>query len=137
MRIDFIVTGRAVPQGGLRIIPLPDGKRILAPNNSASLNPWRKRVRNAAKYAMRLANAEVFGPDIPVYVQIQFCFLRPKSTDRVFPTVKPDIDKLERAVLDSLTGVVYADDSQVVWVNKKKRYEDFQRVEIRVEKMGC
>lgn len=135
MRIDFIVTGRAVPQGGLRIIPLPDGRRVLAPNNSASLNPWRKRVRQAAKAAMRQAKSEPFGPEIPVYVQIQFCFLRPKSVDRVHPTVKPDIDKLERAVLDSLTGVVFADDAQVVWVSKKKRYEDFQRVEIRVEKM--
>lgn len=130
-----MVCGRAIPQGGLRIVPLRDGRRVLAPNNSASLNPWRKKVRNAAKAAMRTASAKLFGPEIPVYVQMQFCFLRPKSTDRVFPTVKPDIDKLERAVLDSLTGVVFHDDSQVVWVNKKKRYEDFQRVEIRVEAM--
>src|SRR5216683_2017912 len=106
-RIDFVVCGRAIPQGGLRIIPLPDGKRILAPNNSAKLNPWRKKVREAAKAAMRDAAWEMFGPEIPLCAQLQFCFLRPKSTDRRFPTVKPDIDKLERAILDSLTGIVW------------------------------
>ena len=135
-RIDFVVCGRAIPQGGLRIIPLPDGKRILAPNNSAKLNPWRKKVREAAKAAMRDAAWEMFGPEIPLCAQLQFCFLRPKSTDRRFPTVKPDIDKLERAILDSLTGIVWTDDAQVVRVTKAKHYGEFQRVEIRVERMG-
>ena len=34
---------------------------------------------------------------------------------------RPDIDKLERAILDSLTGVIWEDDSQVIKVYKHKR----------------
>ena len=34
---------------------------------------------------------------------------------------KPDIDKLLRALLDAMTGVVYVDDSQVacIWATKE------------------
>lgn len=33
---------------------------------------------------------------------------------------RPDLDKLQRAVLDALTGVVYVDDSQVVMIEASK-----------------
>jgi Holliday junction resolvase RusA-like endonuclease len=35
---------------------------------------------------------------------------------------KPDIDKLLRAVLDPLTGIVMVDDSRVAYVTASKRY---------------
>lgn len=39
-----------------------------------------------------------------------------------YPTKVPDIDKLLRAVLDSLTHVVYVDDAQVIEVMASKRF---------------
>jgi Holliday junction resolvase RusA-like endonuclease len=47
--------------------------------------------------------------------------LRPDAP--IWVTSKPDIDKLERALLDGMTAVVYVDDDQVVAVRKAKRYE--------------
>jgi Holliday junction resolvase RusA-like endonuclease len=135
-RLDFIVRGRPIPQGGLRIIPLPGGKRILAPNNSAKLNPWRKRIGKAAKAAMRSAQWQCFAGDAAVYVQLQFCFRKPKTADRAHPTVKPDIDKLVRSCLDALTGIVWVDDSQVVHLTTRKHYAEFERVEVRVERIA-
>jgi Holliday junction resolvase RusA-like endonuclease len=39
-------------------------------------------------------------------------------------SVKPDIDKLSRSVLDCLSGRIIKDDSQVVILNARKEYTD-------------
>lgn len=80
-----------------------------------------------------------FGTPAPtreaVAVALRFGLPRPKghwgtgrNADRLkpsapaWPATKPDVDKLERAVLDALTGVLWADDSQVVMLSADKVY---------------
>lgn len=58
----------------------------------------------------------------PVRVELVFYFKRPKSVKRELPSVKPDIDKLCRTVLDAATGLLFKDDSQVVILNARKEY---------------
>ena len=59
----------------------------------------------------------------PVRVSLVFFIERPKSVKREHPSVRPDIDKLARAVLDGLTTAgVYSDDSQVVDLTASKVY---------------
>lgn len=41
-----------------------------------------------------------------------------------YPDMMPDIDKLTRSILDSLTGVVYVDDGQVVRLGVEKLWTD-------------
>jgi Holliday junction resolvase RusA-like endonuclease len=41
---------------------------------------------------------------------------------KIFCDKKPDIDKLIRSTFDSMTGVLYRDDSQVVQVRATKVY---------------
>lgn len=53
------------------------------------------------------------------------------------PATRPDVDKMVRHTLDALTGVIYADDGQVVDLLASKRYvehgeEPRQEVEITV-----
>ena len=58
-----------------------------------------------------------------VALTLIFRFLRPASAKkRPKPTVKPDIDKTTRAVLDALTGIVYRTDAQVTSVFAQKVY---------------
>jgi Holliday junction resolvase RusA-like endonuclease len=47
--------------------------------------------------------------------------LLPRFAD-AWPASRPDVDKLARAVLDALTGVLYRDDGQVVTLDVTKRY---------------
>ena len=82
-------------------------------------------MKGAAEQAVTIAGwARVAGP---VELEIMFYLDRPSSVSTVkrpHPTVPPDIDKLIRAVQDSLTGVVYEDDSQVIRVLAWKVYAD-------------
>jgi crossover junction endodeoxyribonuclease RusA len=60
----------------------------------------------------------------PIAVGLEFVLYRPVSTPKSKTppaTKKPDIDKLERAVLDALTHVIWTDDAQVTIVLKRKR----------------
>jgi crossover junction endodeoxyribonuclease RusA len=62
-----------------------------------------------------------------VEVRILFGILRPESVParkRPHPTVKPDVDKLTRAVFDAISSVLYRDDAQVVHLQVRKRYVD-------------
>lgn len=51
------------------------------------------------------------------------------------PATRPDVDKMVRHTLDALTGVIYADDGQVVELLASKHYADDQlppRAEVEV-----
>lgn len=43
---------------------------------------------------------------------------------RVLPRKKPDVDNIAKCILDSLNGIAYRDDSQVVECTVKKVYGD-------------
>ncbi|HAT4312925.1 TPA: RusA family crossover junction endodeoxyribonuclease [Clostridium perfringens] len=49
------------------------------------------------------------------------------------PTKKPDADNIGKIILDSLNGIAYKDDSQIVDLSVIKRYtEDDERVEFNL-----
>jgi Holliday junction resolvase RusA-like endonuclease len=54
----------------------------------------------------------------------------PRASAPRLPATRPDIDKLLRAVLDALTGLVFVDDGQVVTVNMAKEYANVTGVEL-------
>ncbi|HGM1282915.1 TPA: RusA family crossover junction endodeoxyribonuclease [Clostridioides difficile] len=49
------------------------------------------------------------------------------------PSKKPDLDNIIKSVADSLNGIAYKDDSQIVEVVSKKYYSDKPRVEVELE----
>ena len=50
-----------------------------------------------------------------------------------YPTpTKPDLDKLERAIGDALTGIVFRDDSQIAWWSVWKVYGEPARAHIEI-----
>lgn len=121
----FFVKGRPVPQGSLKFI---HGRPIHA--RATDLAVWRADIAR---------NAELFGfkpITSAVRVEMDFVMSKPKSAKRMFPSVKPDLDKLIRAVLDGLTGVAYEDDSQVVLIKSTKTYGETQGVWIKIEQIG-
>jgi Holliday junction resolvase RusA-like endonuclease len=51
-------------------------------------------------------------------------------------TSKPDIDNLQKALLDGMNGAVFRDDSQIVRAFTTKIYSDKPGVDVRVEAFG-
>lgn len=111
----LFVPGDAAPQGSKRHVGR--GRMV---ESSKAVGPWRERVALAAhQHGWTLAPAGV-----PVAVELVFVRPRPVSAPkRRTPAAvrKPDLDKLARAVLDALTGIAWADDSQVVDLRASKR----------------
>ena len=84
----------------------------------------------------QVGDLAVIERQIPVCVRMDFYLARPATLAKRFkrPTKKPDIDKLIRAIFDSLTGTIITDDSQIVELLVGKWYGAPERVEIFVTK---
>lgn len=107
----------------LPVAPVPQGSMSvfhgrIVHSKSKELHAYRKLISDVAVQHFRepLAGG--------VRVELRFIIARPKTVVRDRPSVKPDLDKLVRAVLDGLTGVAYFDDAQVTAVQATKRYGD-------------
>lgn len=120
----FFVRGRPVPQGSLKFI---QGRPIHV--RATDLALWRADI---ARNAQEAGYKPVSGA---VRVTILFEMKAPKTVTRKYPHVKPDLDKLVRAVLDGLTGVAYDDDSQVVFIEASKCYSYQEGAWIRIENL--
>jgi len=125
LKNSFFVKGRPVPQGSMKFIR----PGVMIHSRSQDLALWRADIaRNAELFGFKpIASA--------VKVELDFVMARPKSSKRIFPSVKPDLDKLIRAVLDGLTGVAYEDDSQVILIQSSKTYGEKQGVWIGIEQI--
>ena len=110
----FFVPGVPAPQGSKRYV----GNGVMV-ESSKALAPWRKTV---AANARRSWTTDPL--DGPVALDLEFVMRRPKAwgKNRHDPmTQRPDVDKLARAILDAITGVLVLDDSQVTTLTAHKR----------------
>lgn len=119
--LDFFAEGTPVPQGSKNAY-VRGGRAVLVDANTC-LKPWRATVRDAAEAAIAEVGWETL--DEPCRVYLAFTMPSPQRPRWDVPAVKPDLDKLTRAVFDALTDAgVWRDDSRVVEMRVTKRYED-------------
>ncbi len=116
------VPGTPAPQGSMRAFVVAGRARVTADNQRTT--PWRAEIASAVR---NVVGNTIPYPDGPVALTLQFIMPRRASEPkRVTPAHvrKPDIDKLQRACLYALTGVLVRDDSQVVEIHAHKRTAD-------------
>jgi len=102
------------PKGTTKMLHSKKGK-------GRTVAQWRKEAKEVAFLAMRGKKLI----DGPVSVQVTFYLKRPASKpDDLFPSRKPDLDKLCRALGDALEGVVITQDSRIVHWYASKWYAD-------------
>lgn len=123
----FTIDGRCPTKGSTRSF-LKGGKVVTIADN-VRLAKWTKD----AKWAARAAGVPLLYKPHGVTLDVRVEFKRPKTAKQQQPTVRPDLDKCLRAVLDALTGVAYADDAQVVAVTTSKAYGPCDCVIVNVE----
>lgn len=118
------INGIPAPQGSKRHVGM--GRMIEA---CKALKPWREQIIADSQANDRVPK----GLDEAVSISLVFLFTRPKAhfnskgalklSAPEYKTTKPDIDKLARAVLDSLTlAGVFRDDALVYSLAASKRY---------------
>jgi Holliday junction resolvase RusA-like endonuclease len=115
--VSLSVTGNPASQGSHAIMY---GRIVQV--NSSKHKAWRKAIVQEAIATL----PDDWKPiDEPCELIVNFYLPKPKTVDRQLPSVSPDLDKLIRAVGDSLTdsGVV-TDDSRIVRISARKLYAE-------------
>lgn len=122
--LEVFIPGKPAAQGSKRHV---GGGRLV--EQSKAVAPWRTLV------AWHVAQEWTAAPlDGPIDLEVEFVMPRPSATPkrRTPPAIRrPDVDKLLRALLDAVTGVLWRDDSQVVQVFMTKRIAELG------EQPGC
>ena len=115
--VSLSVTGDPASQGSHAIM-----RGRIVQVNSTKHKAWRKAIVQEAIATL----PDDWQPiDEPCELIVNFYMPKPASVKRSLPTVSPDLDKLIRAVGDSLTdsGIVI-DDSRIVRISARKLYAE-------------
>lgn len=148
--IEFTVLGQPATAGSKRGIPYekkgkfkangkPElGVRVIHDNER--FESWSQACKQEA---LRAAAGRFI--DGPILLMVQIIRPRPKGHFRTgknslqvrdaapgYPDTKPDLTKVVRAIEDSLTGVIWRDDCQVVRQVTAKDWGEPERVEVTV-----
>ncbi len=118
--------GKPVPKARARVVT--KGKRRFA-FTPKKVKDWEAVVKKEAKKHFERPYAW------PVMVSLTFYMHRPKTRRLDFwVSTTPDLDNLEKSVLDGLNEVAYTDDKLVVMKSSSKRYvtDGVPRVRITV-----
>ena len=118
--ITLRIDGNPAPQGSKSFKGHARNGRAILVESSQNVKPWRATIAAAMRWKMR-GQTPHHGP---THINLEFIMPRPKSAPkRSTPpaTKRPDIDKLARAVLDAITGIAIADDSQITRLHATKR----------------
>jgi len=94
--------------------------RAVVTSDNPKVKGWQLAITAAAVQS----RAQTAPFDGPVSVTCTFALPRPSSYPKriVHHVTKPDVDKLARAVLDALAGVLFGDDAAVTELHASKGY---------------
>lgn len=133
LTISFTVHGIPVPQGSMFAFTPRGWSRPIITSANPKLKKWRAVVKAEAVKAIGWEHPA--GRHVPLRVDLNFFLEKAKSNKCLDAVKKPDLDKLIRGCLDSMTKVIYDDDAQIIELHVAKFY-GVPRVEIRVEEIG-
>lgn len=134
--VDFTVLGPPQGKGRARSAVLKNGNTVhYTPSNTRT---YELVIATVAADSMR-GRELMEGPlhlHINAYFEVPHSWPKWKAREallgNILPTVKPDLDNIEKAVKDALNGVVWRDDTQVTSCLKFKTYSDRPRVAVSV-----
>ena len=133
--IRFTIPGEVIPQGRPRFARTRTGVRTYDPARS-------REYKSFVQWStFQLWPAEPL--DGPLSVRIVEYRAIPASWSKkrraealagvIRPTGRPDMDNVIKAILDSLNGRMWRDDSQVVSLHAEKRYAETPRAEVEID----
>ena len=121
MAIEFVVSVEPIPQPRVKARRIgARGIQIYTPQN-ASIRAYKAAIAQSAMEAAPQIKEPAEGP---LEVFLEFFMERPSTRmgEGEFHAIRPDIDNLVKAVLDSLNGLFWKDDGQIVDLIVRKRW---------------
>lgn len=131
------------PQGKAR----PKVVRNKYTGKSHGITPQQTQdYESLVRWCWQSAGGVSFGDDLlDVHITAEFAIPKSYSKKRVReieenhlrPTCKPDLDNIQKVVLDALNGLAYTDDAQVVRISCEKKYaaDGRERVVVSIRTM--
>ncbi|MFT4295626.1 MAG: RusA family crossover junction endodeoxyribonuclease [Micropruina sp.] len=124
------VYGLPAPKGSLHCVGrractkcgAPVAHQLVEDDSTGKGKTWRAVLETAGVALKKAHGGTITGP---VSVDVTFVLPAPKTMPkgRLWPSVKPDVDKLARMLLDALTSShVITDDARVVELTARKCY---------------
>ena len=136
MKVEFTIVGEPCAKGRPRFVTINGHAKAYTPKETVSYENLIK-MEYRMKYGLQR-----FGDTQPLLMCVKAYYSIPKSTSKknrqlmldkkIRPTKKPDWDNIGKIVADSLNGVAYRDDAQVVDAFVRKYYSETPRVEITI-----
>lgn len=134
MKIEFNVPGKVQAKQRPRF----NGKFAYTPKETIAYENWVKTC-----YLEK--HRDVKPLENPLKVKIIAYYEVPKSASKkkklqmlhneIFPTVKPDTDNIAKSILDSLNGIAFLDDKQVVKLEVEKYYGSSACAAVSIEEV--
>ena len=134
------------------IAPVPQGRprfarrgKFVQTYDPPKSKKFKTELRQLAEieYAEKPYHAEQHKPiiiELNLYIPMLKSFSKIKhlkATDGTLrPTTKPDIDNYIKGILDSLNGLFWHDDGQIVEIHAGKYYSDKPRIEMEIKEIG-
>ena len=132
--IKFTVYGEPVAQGRPRFARMGNNVKTYDPEKSVN---YKEIVRaEALKVRPQKPLAGAISLVILIYRSIPKSFSKKRTIQAqegyIRPITRPDIDNIVKGIKDSLKGVIWKDDSQVITLTAKKYYSDVPRIEVAI-----
>ena len=118
--------------------PRFNGRYVYTPDRTTNYENWVK-----ACYLEKYNNEKLLETSLEVYIRAYFEI--PKSVskkkkqqmleDKIRPTIKPDTDNIAKSILDSLNGIAYKDDKQIVSLKVDKYYAEIPSVSVEIKEV--
>lgn len=137
MKLTFTIPGEPTAQGRPRFSTHGGFVKAYDPEKSRNYKAYVKLLASEAMQNIGLTLTE-----LPLGVEIIADVSIPASKSKKFkeqalnglqlPIKKPDVDNVAKIILDSISGIVYKDDKQIVKLTVYKKYSDIPKVEVKI-----
>lgn len=139
MYIKFTVLGEPQGKGRPRFAKIQGQTIVRTPEKTVL---YENLVAVEYRLAAKEQGFTKFMADEELKMRIKAYYQMPKSVSEkksklmllgeVRPTKKPDVDNIIKVIADSLNGIAYRDDAQIVSVECHKFYANIPRVEVEI-----
>ena len=135
MTFTFEIVGEPQGKGRPRFSTRGGFVKTYTPEKTASYENFVK-VCYLNKYKGQKLDGDIIA-EITAYFSIPKSFSKKKRSEaiegKIMPTKKPDTDNIAKTILDSLNGIAFEDDKQVVALLVKKIYGEEAKVVVSLK----